>query len=238
MQIFSIQTLRAQILWANSPLKGKVKLWLQKLHDAMQCVNVCGCANFKAYSLRLFFIDRHIFIFIVNSLHVCPDRLLNWILGVIKIFHVLISFIYIYKYTPVKGWAENLCMHELWLLYGNSCGKFQHVSTACVFACFLQQPCIENQSKVEFVKDKVAGECKDLENEEVINYKDALAELVKAVSIAHAVGKGPTDFEWEPYLERVRMTTLLNLSHGIFANLYMLQLTQKSQKHKSIPKCR
>lgn len=88
------------------------------------------------------------------------------------------------------------------------------------------------------MKDKVAGECKDLENEEVINYKDALAELVKAVSIAHAVGKGPTDFEWEPYLERVRMTTLLNLSHGIFANLYMLQLTQKSQKHKSIPKCR
>lgn len=45
------------------------------------------------------------------------------------------------------------------------------------------------------MKDKVAGECKDLENEEVINYKDALAELVKAVSIAHAVGKGPTDFE-------------------------------------------
>lgn len=45
------------------------------------------------------------------------------------------------------------------------------------------------------MKDKVAGECKDLDTEEVIHYKDALAELVKAVSIAHAVGKGPTDFE-------------------------------------------
>ena len=50
------------------------------------------------------------------------------------------------------------------------------------------------------MNDKVAGECKDLNAEAVILYKDALAELVKAVSIAHAVGKGPTDFEWKPYL--------------------------------------
>ena len=39
--------------------------------------------------------------------------------------------------------------------------------------------------------DKDAEICKDPASEEMVHYKDALADLVKAVSIVHFLGKGP-----------------------------------------------
>ena len=50
-------------------------------------------------------------------------------------------------------------------------------------------------TKVEFAGgDKPADECKNLSEEEMDSYKSALAEVVKAVSIAHCVGKTPDNF--------------------------------------------
>ena len=42
--------------------------------------------------------------------------------------------------------------------------------------------------------DKDMEICKDPFSEEMVHYKDALTELVKAVSIAHFLGKSPEDF--------------------------------------------
>ena len=42
--------------------------------------------------------------------------------------------------------------------------------------------------------DKEAEKCKKMDDEEVISYKSALADLVKAVSIAHFLGKTQDDF--------------------------------------------
>jgi len=50
-------------------------------------------------------------------------------------------------------------------------------------------------NKVEFAGgDKPADECKDISEEQIDSYKSALAEIVKAVSIAHCVGKTPENF--------------------------------------------
>ena len=50
-------------------------------------------------------------------------------------------------------------------------------------------------TKVDFVGgEKDAEACKSHELDEVLAYKAALTELVKAVSIAHYLGKGPDDF--------------------------------------------
>lgn len=49
--------------------------------------------------------------------------------------------------------------------------------------------------QVRFVGgDKPSGYLKDIDCEEVQAYKAALAEMVRAVAIAVALGKGPTDF--------------------------------------------
>lgn len=42
--------------------------------------------------------------------------------------------------------------------------------------------------------DKEKHLCKDLVSDEVDAYRAALAELVKAVSVAHSLGKNPGDF--------------------------------------------
>lgn len=43
--------------------------------------------------------------------------------------------------------------------------------------------------------DKDAETCKDPLSEEMVHYKDALTDLVKAVSIAHFLGKNRKIFE-------------------------------------------
>ena len=55
--------------------------------------------------------------------------------------------------------------------------------------------------QVRFVGgDKPSGYLKDIDCEEVQAYKAALAEMVRAVAIAVALGKGPTDFaQWRSY---------------------------------------
>lgn len=42
--------------------------------------------------------------------------------------------------------------------------------------------------------DKPLEKLKPLDSDEVIGYQNALADLVKTVSVAHFVGKTPTDF--------------------------------------------
>lgn len=50
-------------------------------------------------------------------------------------------------------------------------------------------------AQVDFVGgDKPKEDCKDVKSDEVENYRQALQELVKAVSIAHALGKTLSDY--------------------------------------------
>lgn len=42
--------------------------------------------------------------------------------------------------------------------------------------------------------DKEAAKCKEVESDEVVAYKDALKDLVTAVSVVHSLGKSLEDF--------------------------------------------
>ena len=51
------------------------------------------------------------------------------------------------------------------------------------------------QAQVNYVGgDKPHEECKDLDSEDVESFRAALTDLVKAVSIAHALGKTYQDY--------------------------------------------
>ena len=53
--------------------------------------------------------------------------------------------------------------------------------------------CINTQ--VEYMGgDKEAAKCKEVESDEVVAYKDALKDLVTAVSVVHSLGKSLEDF--------------------------------------------
>lgn len=61
---------------------------------------------------------------------------------------------------------------------------------------FLSISSIFQLTQIIFVGgDKRADQLKSMEAEDVIAYKEALTELVKAVSVAQALGKRPEDFD-------------------------------------------
>ena len=67
--------------------------------------------------------------------------------------------------------------------------------------CCFQNPKIMNMClhdcahEVDYLGgDKGAETCKEPLSEEMVDYKDALTDLVKAVSIAHFLGKKTEDF--------------------------------------------
>ena len=137
IQVFSIQTLRAQIFWANSSLKYKANCDFKKcMMLCMQCANVCGCADFKTYFVSLLLLHRSTYANYISNpffaLHVCPDHPLIQILGAMIIiqcvrFH---SCAWVFPCMLKDGLKVFACMHAhvLWLLYFDSySGRFQLV---------------------------------------------------------------------------------------------------------------
>ena len=70
---------------------------------------------------------------------------------------------------------------------------FQSVTANRTYPCALAR--LAMQTQVESVGgDKPIDECKPNDGEEQVACRQVLARLVKAISVAHSVGKTPQDF--------------------------------------------